>query len=303
MPANLTPTVVTDINGRVTTVHKRLDARQGAQNTGKVPAPSIKPHAPASAPSVTPLVMPEPLTEAQLQDFYKWQAPFEESSSYRMEILTVMREPFDGPTQALAWKLVTEGTVPEKTVIQLLMKYHSRRQRQLARMFGHQQEALLKNLRNHLLLAERIGKDHPHLAHELTNGHSWMNEPFLNRVGEGYGYKSKQEDRHPLAAIESEEELASLAAVSAFLLQSRITESIDQYRETQYRNSEGEKVDAIYMSNRSLDKFLRENPHEAQRVLPLVRERGIGNTTKDTKRLLEWMADTEDTTALQDGWL
>lgn len=299
MSSHLTPTTVTDINGRVTTVHKRLDARQSVQKKTKVPAPALKPETPARAASVTPLVMPEPLTESQLKEFYEWQAPHAESLKFRKEVKDVMLKPFDGPTQALAWRIITERSVPEDTVVSLLTKYHSRRQTQLAKMFGYKQETLLRRLRNQLLLAEKLGTEH----HEDAHTKGWLHETFLSKAEEGYCYKPKLEDRHSPEPIKTEEELASLTAVSAFLLRARVSGNTDQYRETEYGNSEGEKVGAVYMANRSLDAFLRENPHEVHRVLTHVGERGIGNTVKDTKKLVAWLAETEDATALSDGWL
>ena len=299
MRANLTPTQVTDVNGRVTTVHKRLDAAQKPSKGAGVPAPSLAPTAPSSAHTATPITLPEPLSEEQLSEFYKWQQPFQSQVRYRSEVMAVMDKPFDGPTQALAWKIISEGSVPHSTVFQIISKYHSRRQSQLAKMFGFHQKELLDSLRNRLLLAERVAQKVPQDA----SSEYWFNESFISKAMEGYHYKPKEEDRKLPQPIASDEELESIATVTSFLLKARIAGNIDQFREKNFRTANGKQAEGIYLANKSLDAYLRGAPDDAPRAIDYAVTRNIGNTMKDTKQLMTYLKDTEDAVAINEGWL
>lgn len=293
------PTQVTDVNGRVTTVHKRLDAVQKPQNGRKVPAPTLAPTAAVSASTETPIVMPDALTEKEYKAFYDWQRSFTSNSHYRNEVLAMFDEPFHAPTQALAWHIISSNSVPHKTVYGILGNYHAHRQSNLAKMFGHVQSDLLNDLRNKLLLAERLcRKNSPDDVSEY-----WLTDKFLTKAIEGYHYTPKEEDRGLPAPIATEEELESIAAVSSFLIRALSAGNVDQFKEKTYRGGNGKKVIGMYMANRSLDAYLRTAPEDADRAIEYAVTRKIGNTVKDTKQLMEYLRDTEDAVAINEGWL
>lgn len=296
----LTPTQITDKNGKSTTVHKRLDAPQSAPKMSKVPAPSIAPNVAGSTASRTPLVMPEPLDETQHQAFLEWQHSELDSMRYRVEVKNTFRQRFDPQVEALAWRLVKGGKVPGETVAKFLGTFHARRTPAFAKSFGYAQDDVLSDLTSSLLLAERLGTEYP----EVVNDGSAPNlATAVGQALDGYNYSPKPDERAPVGTISSEEELASIAAITGYILEAQRRQEFDQYKNTSFVNTRGKKVTGLILSNRSLNAFLRENPHEVHRAIAYAAERGMGNTVKDTKNLIQHLHDTEGADAIAEGWL
>jgi hypothetical protein len=300
MAPNLAPTQVIDKNGRSTTVHKRLDAPQSASKMSNVPAPSIAPKAAASAAARTPLPMPEPLDETQHAAFLEWQDSELDSMRYRVEIKNTFKQRFDPVAEALVWRVIQSGKVPKETIGRFLGTFHTRRTRIFAKNFGYAQEEVLSQLTSSLLLAERLGTEYPESVMEGVplNFASAVDQALV-----GYSYTGKKSDRVEATTITTEETLTSVAAVTAYILESRNRQDFTHYKNSTFVSVNGKKVEGIYIANRSLDAFLRENPHEAGRAIAYAAERGMGNTAKDTKQLIQHLHDTEGMGALTEGWL
>jgi hypothetical protein len=291
--SHLSPTVITDVNGRVTTVHKRVQSPQTSMP--KIPVPKVDAGTPRAVAS-TPLSMPALLSEAEREKFVAWQDSVLPKPYFKDDLLKFALQPFDPETESLLWDAVSSGKTETKLLTGLLVHFHQSRwfkRRPDRREEDHPE--LLNRLRNSLLLAGRLAHYTPE-----TGRQSLSHESFLYYVLSGYGYRPKPEERFTLGPITTEEELASVAAVGKYLHEA---EDDKMSRLKNFKNPEGEEVSGISIANRSLDLFLRENPHEVDRVIGYVKDRGIGNTVKDTKALIAWLNDSENSGVLNDGWL
>src|SRR5687767_12509029 len=106
MKNNLAPVTVTDKNGRVTTVHKRLEGRQSASNTLKVPAPALTPQKPVSEQPRTPLAPVEMMTDDEAKVFSEWHNAMLDKSHYNDRAKAACRKPLGPETCSLAWNAV-----------------------------------------------------------------------------------------------------------------------------------------------------------------------------------------------------
>lgn len=206
--------------------------------------------------------------------------------------------PMDEEAMALAWRVGRAGTVQEGAAFNLLARYHQRRTPKVARAFKISQEKALKTLTTSLLLVEKIGQDNPQVQPDDIYAYTSR----IEKVVDAYGYSPKVENRVALVPIETKEELASMAAVATFILDSANRNGA-QHTDTSFVCADGTKVNGSYIANRSLDAYLRENPRDVNKVLDYVADRKLGNTVKDTKALVDYLKDTEGNNAVNEGWL
>lgn len=297
--SNLIPTPIVDKNGKQTTVRKRVDTLQ--KKALNAPAPSVAASAPVSVPISTPLPEIQPLSDEEREVFANWQSMLMNNGHFREEIREIAKKPLPSSVEALAWRLTREGDAQE-TAVRFLTTYHTRRSSQFAKTFRHEQEFLFNTLRNSLLLVDRISKDETG-SPALKIGGPITYANMIDKSLNGYRYSPKMDEVPDLTPIMTEEELSSITAVTRFILDARDRKDYGSCREKEYKDSIGKKLTGIYMANRSLDAFLRENPHEIDRVLKYVQERRIGNTVKDTKALVKYLRESKEMGALDDGWL
>ena len=289
MRNNLTPTTITDVNGRITTVHKRLSTSPDDRLRKHMPAPAI-----SKDQDTTPLTLPRALSDEDFQKFIEWQQEELRRFNFREGILGLSSQRFDPVAEALAWRLAQDGSVPSHVVAMLLRDFHQKhwRKRELNRFDKSPLDPV--QVRNSLLLAESIYRHRPALDQKIA--------PVLIRESlDGYCYRTKQEERHSLGEVKTEEELSSLTAVSVFIADLEDDVSIVATRA--FRKAQGTELYGSYILNRSLDAYLRTNPDKAEQVISYVKDRGIGKAVKDTKQMIAWLDNAAGNSAIDQGRL
>lgn len=301
MAGNLHPTVVTDVNGRVTTVHKRADGAQGARKPLNAPAPKIAADKPAKVISQTVLKLPLALERHEVDAFDQRHAKTMTKPGYDDQARFVFLHQISRQSQAIVRQVYEGGAVPQDVVTRLLTSYSLNRRDaflsypdRIAKAQGHLQAGLV--------LAERIAREHP----EIVDPEPITFANVINRCTMGYAYRAKVSDRHHFTTIDTEEEMASLTGVTVFIMNCFARDfgySSSYIRSDVFPDSSGGTEQGLYIANRSLDAFLRENPDEATRAANYAMERGMGNTLKDTKAIIQFLAETDEMGALGEGWL
>ena len=289
MKNNLAPVTVTDKNGRVTTVHKRLEGRQSASNPLKVPAPALTTQKPTSEQPRTLLAPVEMMTADEAKLFSEWHETMLEKSHYNDRAKAACRKPLEPEICSLAWNAVNSGV--SKAVVMSLINEH-----QITNHMFRQLDNPVTLLQGQLRMAERIAQLDPEMASSpaLTT--------TIEHAVNGYNYSSKQELRVSITSIDTQEELDSITAVTMFVFNAVRNEHSDQYRQSEFKDSEGRQVMGSRIVNRSLDTFLRQNPHEVNKVISYANSRRLGATVKDTAALVQYLKDNE-APALNEGWL
>jgi hypothetical protein len=161
-------------------------------------------------------------------------------------------------------------------------------------------EAVAK-LRTSLLLAETLGKDFS----MLTPSNAISQGKLISDVIVGCSYRAKVDDRPAYTRITTEEELASLTAVTALVMEGyrQSGPASSMLTRMVFEVSTGDDRNGIMLVNHSLDKFLRKNPHEVHRVIAYARDRDVGKTVDDTARVISYLQETEELGPVSDGWL
>jgi hypothetical protein len=303
MADNLIPTVITDKNGRVTTVRKRQDAgTKGSKALGGA-TPSIAREAPADRHAATPLVPPRPLTKdevAKFDDKY-----FEVLSNTALDGGPTSRDVFiyqlDGVSQAQVREALDEGAVSVASLDRLLFQYREAIRTHSVFSPRMPKEEAVSKLQTSLLLARKLGREFP----ALTPSDGAVQGVLINDAIIGYSYSAKVADRPAYTDVSTEEELESLTAVTALMLEGyrQLGYGSSFFKGAVFEVSNGEDREGRFLINRTLDKFLRENPHEAHRVIAYAKDRDIGTTAKDTAKVIRHLQETEELGAVSDGWL
>lgn len=291
MATSLTPTTVTDKNGRVTTVHKRQDAH-GPSKPLSVPAPTLAPQ-PSRSTAGTPLTTPPPLTEDQQEEFRAWQREIVQSYGYNKRAQVDAARPLDPESEALAWRVLKSGRVNPQAVASLVNE--SQLDRYMFRHRDHNPSELQAKLR----VAERVGEINPAVSDLADRG-------FGVRIGQcvdGYGYSPSEMNRTSLREITTEEELAAVAAVSAFVVYATNEGLTGQLKEGEYKDSEGRRNNGTWMTNHRLKAFLQENPDDVNRVIEYVGSRSVGTTAKETREIIQYVQESKELGVLDQGWL
>lgn len=300
----LIPTVITDKNGRVTTVRKRQDARRSASRSLSGAVPTISATTPVKARSATPLVMPSPLSEEEAREFlhqnerFLSNVPFDGLATSHQ----VIKNMLDGVTQAQIKGMLEQGTITIPALDRLLIEYR----RDIKSQYKNKSHITTSVARDHLqtalLLAEGVAKEHPTLT--PSEGVDFAN--YLRSIVSGNGYRTKMAERLPFEMPETVEEVKEMTAIAALTLYDFKHNSYSGYyaKRSVFKNRAGiEVVDARYLQSRSLDAFLRENPQEVNRVLDYLDNRLLGHTAKDTANLVRYLSESEELGPVSDGWL
>lgn len=297
--SHLSPSVITDVNGRVTTVHKRVDAPRSALNPMTVPAPAVSVNQPVTRTLLTP---PEAITEDEsksLMDWYKSEFSTMYPAASTVEMLT---RPIDEETQALLWRVLQGGTVPKEAILWMTHQYQTNRHKHLVLRSGRQnekQESLREHLRMCLRLVESVGREAPGYASDGGNSYATN----ISHVIYGSQYIQQKKDDSLPFLLETEEELVALTAVSLYLSDVNDRRSFKHRKIVRFQLPNNMSVDGQYMVNRTLEAFLKENPHEVHRVIEYGKSRDMGNAAKDTKGIIRHLRETKGMSALGEGWL
>lgn len=303
MAENLIPTVITDKNGRVTTVRKRQDAgTKGSKALGGA-TPTIAREVPSDRHTATPLVQPHPLTKDEVTKFD--DKYFEVLSNTALDGGPTSRDVFiyqlDGVSQAHVRKALDEGSVPVETLDRMLFQYREAIRANSVYSSTMPKEEAASKLHTSLLVARKLGREFP----ALVPSDGAVQGMLISDAIIGYSYSARVADRPAYVHVSTEEELESLTAVTALMFEGyrQFGYSSSFFKGTVFEVSNGEDREGRYLINRTLDKFLRENPHEAHRVISYAKDRDIGTTAKDTTKVIRHLQETEELGAVSDGWL
>lgn len=300
----LIPTVITDKNGRVTTVRKRQDARRSASRSLSGAVPTISATRPVKARSATPLVMPSPLSEDDAREFLRQNekllsnVPFDGFQTSH----EVIKDMLDGVTQAQIKGMLERGTITIPVLDRLLTEYRRDIKSQQKTKIHITKSGSEDRLQAALLLAESVAKEHPTL---IPNDESYFSN-YLRSIVNGNTYRTKMVDRLPFDVPKTAEEFNAMTAIAAVTLYDFKHNGYSGYyaKQTVFKDRSGVEVtDARYLQSRSLDAFLRENPREVNRVLDYLDNRLLGHTAKDTANLVRYLSESEELGPVSDGWL
>lgn len=300
----LIPTVITDKNGRVTTVRKRQEAARSASRSLAGAVPRITAASPVKALPATPLVMPAPLSDEEAQEFLRQNkrrltdTPFDGGqNSYE-----VIRDMLNGTTQAQIKGMLEQGTISTPVLGRLLTEYRRDIKSQQKTKLHITKSGSEDRLQTALLLAEGVAKEHPTL---IPDEGSYFSD-YLRSIVNGSTYRTKMADRLPFEVPKTVEDVNAMTAIAAITLYDFKHNGFSGYyaKRTVFKDRSGVEVtDARYLQSRSLDAFLRENPHETRRVLDYLDNRLMGHTAKDTANLIRYLQESAELGAVSDGWL
>lgn len=277
------------MNGRVTTVHKRAESSLVGKRAALIPAPAM-----GAAQEDTPLRLPGALSDEDFSEFLSWQQDELRKFNFNGEILDYSSQRFDPVAEALAWRFVQNSPDQSPVIGMLLREFHRKRWEKLKLNPFDRKPLDPTTIRNGLLLAERLYEHRPTLENRIAS--TVISESLI-----GYSYQIKQADRHPLGEIKTEEQLNYLTAVSMFIVD--LSDNGNIVTNRHFKNSQGREVYGSFIANRSLDAYLRANPHEAEKVISYVKDRGIGNSVKDTKQMISWLSEAEGSSVMDEGRL
>ena len=291
MGTPLTPTTVTDKNGRVTTVHKRQDAH-GSSKPLSVPAPALAPKSVSSA-AAKPLTPPVSITEEQSEEVRAWQHRMLNKSIYNTKAKAACMKPLDPESEALVWRVIKAGRVHEEALASIINR------NQLQRHMFKGSDAPLAELRASLRVAERVGELAPSVA-DISGSDLGM---IVYQAMRGYGYSPKEENRSQVRHLATEEELAAVAAVTIFLANADNGKQEKQFKQGDYRDADGRTNSGMWMTNHSLKAYIVENPESIHRVLDYMNTRSVGKSIKDTRAIIQYVEESKELGALDQGWL
>lgn len=273
---NLTPTVITDVTGKVTTVHKKqAGVAAGAK---RIPAPAMAQRA-AQKPvkTSTPLVLPPALSREERDDLL---ARLEAIPNFWGSATSGMTDWVDETGFALINKYLAEDRITPMEIKHITGS---------ARTQGWSKTEVT----NMLLLTDRIRED----TSIDSQARGW-----LNSVVHSLRYNTEWKYHSP---IRTEEDLASAAAVTTFVLRKfygkdsniGFVKSVRQNRA--WRTPE----ELIVISNKHLDTLIRERPQDLDRIINYVERHGMHSANKKPVNVLRDFLDDDIVPALDDGWL
>lgn len=303
MAGELVPTRVTDKNGRLTTVHRRQEVPSKASKSLGSAAPTIPTEAPAERSTATPLIHPAPMEAVEVQDFvrkhhealYKYPVDGGPTSGH------VFVGFLDPVSKAYIRDAIERGYASMELIDYLIFKYRETTKPKSAYEPSIPNVEAVAQLRTSLLVADALGKDFPMLA----SSNVFDQGSLIGGVITGLSYNEKVSDRPAYTRVTTEEELASLIAVTALVMegyrQSRSSSSI--FQKLVFEVNTGERRNGVILANQSLSQFLRENPRETHRVIAYSQERDLGKTAEDAEQVIRYLRESKDIGPVSDGWL
>lgn len=264
----LTPTVITDRNGRVTTVHRKLE--NGKPVTKLIPAPA--PTLPVQ-PEGTPLDLPPAMTAAEARRFIQ-SLPQTGELVLRQHDVAHMNHETELP---LLIKLLEDKSIPESAL-------------RVAIKFMNDKGKINPNYHNTFLMMPLINeiKDQSMVATKIF---------AVMRAMNGW-----TDDKKPLPRITTQEEMASYTALTRFAL------AFDDDRNIVKQASswiEGNSIASTSVVNKHLKQFVLDHPDDNEAIIQYVNERG-GMHPKNKKpvdAIKVFLEGSRDNTAVASGWL
>lgn len=267
--SHLTPVTVTDRNGRSTTVYRRNEAKlPAAPSSRSVPA---LPPAPRGGGEDTPLPAPKPLPAEEVERLATYLA---EGTYTRIMGLryTLTGERAGRSAVELAVELAQAGTITESEANSILVLCVDRTSARKGAVLA------LDCLR----VAARLSGRWP------DRGRRWPDDLIAAVVGAQIGQSKR---------VSTTAQLDSLAAVVQITM---LKASARAIVEVAYRD--GNEHHRI--RNRDLNALLRERPHDLDRIIAYVEERGVPlRTDAPVTALRGWLEGTDTTRPLANGWL
>jgi hypothetical protein len=216
-----------------------------------------------------------------------------ETQGYNKRAKADSARPLDPESEALAWRVLKSGRVNQSAVFSLISES------QLDKfMFGHKDHTPTE-LQAKLRVAERVGEINPAVADIAGRGLGVR----IDHCVDGYGYSPAEVNRTSLREINTEEELAAVAAVATFVVYAVNEGLANQHKEGEYKDAEGRRNNGTWMTNHRLKAFLQENPDEVNRVIEYIESREVGITVKDTRAIIQYVHESKELGVLDQGWL
>lgn len=287
----LTPTTITDKNGRVTTVHKKQDAGSSSKSLS-MPAPSL---APSQSRTVagTPLDAPTPMTEAEEVLFGAWRKEKARQANLNSRAVDACLAELDREAASIAWRILKTGKVNHFTLSNIIQS------EQLQRHAFNKRGYDPRVLRSQLRLLERVSEEYPDIA---GSAGVTLSEIIPGSMS-GYGYAPKVEDRINVKSIDTKEELDAIAAVAAFIANAMNEDRYDQFKDDDFKCDGATVYSAMWMKNHRLKAYILEDVEALPSIIRYVNEHDVGISAKDTREIIQYVAESRELGALNDGWL
>lgn len=271
------PAVIVDKNGRTTTVHRKVEARQSS-TPDRFPKPQIMASGVPEG-SRTPLDLPEPISDPEKLKSYRWFLTHDLISS---------RKTVNAEEAALIRKIISDGhTSPE--VLSQVTGYMG--------MFSAGERVPHYDY-NMLLIMDYICREEGSGFIPADRTHV-----FTNAV-EGLGIRRRAEDTHTIPPLTTVEALESHAAVVRMLLLAD-AKGMDQgvVIEKEHRTVEGHRFHGVSFRNHGFRALLNERPKDYREIERYVLDRGIPKNKAGVEALRSYLDDEETQSAIADGWL
>lgn len=273
---NLTPMTITDVNGKVTTVHKKLaGVTAGAK---RIPAPAMAQRA-AQKPvkTATPLTLPPMLSREERDELL---ARLEAVPNFWGTATSGMTDWVDDTGFALIKEYLDTDRITPMEIKHITGS---------ARIQGWGKTEVT----NMLLLTDRIRKD-PSIDDQARG--------WLNSVAHSLPYNTEWKHSSPLR---TEEDLASAAAVTTFVLRKLYERDSNLGLVKNVRQSRAWRTpeQLIVVSNKHLDALIRERPQDLDRIINYVERNRMHSSNKKPVNVLRDFLDDDIVPALDDGWL
>lgn len=281
----LTATVITDVNGKVTTVHKR----QGSVSAGRksIPAPAL--HKPAeAAPVGTLLPVPPLLSSNQRKEFIARGDLPEITFKGGLSSEKVLSEMLSIEDVSLIKEMIDTGRMTPKGV-KLLATAASPHPEQ-----HHTHNALL--IAEQLIASPRVRIIGDHTADMMLVTMAVGGLRYHNAPGKGF-----------LPRITTKEELVRYTAVAEFVLLQlgmggNKTEAGIRTRRMRDHNKESNLQSVV--ENKHLEALIMERPDDTDEISAYVNERGMHALAKTpVNDLRAYLDQTKEARAIKDGWL
>lgn len=273
---NLIPTVITDVNGKVTTVHKKQSGV--AAGAKRIPAPAVAQQA-VQKPQ-TPLNLPPALSREERDELIAHLAAI---PNFWGSDTSGMTDWVDDTGFALIKEYLETDRITPMEIKHITG---------IARVQGWGKTEVT----NMLLVTERVRKD----TSIDSQARGWT-----NNVVHSLPYNVRDTEGKYTSAIRTEEALTSATAVTTFVLRKfyekdnnlGLVKTVRQNRA--WRSPE----ELIVISNKHLDALIRERPQDLDRIISYVERNHMHASNKKPVNVLREFLDEDLASAIDEGWL
>jgi hypothetical protein len=274
MTNQLTPTPVTDKNGKQTTVYKRTSG--ASKKAVSLPAPTL------SVPAGTPLRKLKPLNE---NEAWAWMTSTHvDSSGHVMSDA----EGLDDETKAIAKDLGDRGVFTRRAIAALVRATNAGDRGRLNSPMEH----------NFLLVAERL-----RLSGLVSESIQYPQCSSLVRSLWGTHFLNTPSKRKPTEKVATQEELDGLAALTYATSYWENKSNADLIKPWHPKSPTTGKKELVYtLHSKPLADLIVERPDEVERIISYIEERGQGRMVP-VNSIREYLDTTEGNRTLAEGWL